>query len=92
MGKELLQSVLDNMFITDSNIYNDIAVNERQKQCLDNAGRAVEEGLAAVSQGMTLDAVNIILDDAMNSLLELTGERASEAVINQVFSQFCVGK
>jgi len=92
IGKELLQSVLDKLFITDSNIYNDIAVNERQKQCLDNAGRAVEEGLAAVSQGMTLDAVNIILDDAMNSLLELTGERASEAVINQVFSQFCVGK
>ena len=48
--------------------------------------------MAAVSQGMTLDAVNIILDDAMNSLLELTGERAYEAVINQVFSQFCVGK
>ena len=41
---------------------------------------------------MTLDAVNIILDEARNSLLELTGERASEAVINQVFSQFCVGK
>lgn len=91
-GKEKLQTVLYNLFITDSNIYNDISVNERQKQCLDNAGKCIEEAMNAISTGTTLDAVNIILDEAQNHLLELTGERASEAVINEVFSHFCVGK
>ena len=80
------------MHITNSNIYNDISVNERQKQCLDNAGKCIEEAMAAISSGMTLDAVNIILDEAQNHLLELTGERATEAVVNEVFSHFCVGK
>ena len=38
------------------------------------------------------EAVNILIDEAENYLLELTGERASEAVVNEVFSHFCVGK
>ncbi|MCI7767075.1 MAG: tRNA uridine-5-carboxymethylaminomethyl(34) synthesis GTPase MnmE [Oscillospiraceae bacterium] len=91
-GKDLLQDVLYKLFVTDSNIYNDISVNERQKQCLDNAGKCIEEAMTAISSGTTLDAINIILDEAQNYLLELTGERASEAVINEVFSHFCVGK
>ena len=30
--------------------------------------------------------------DALDALCELTGENASEAVINEVFERFCVGK
>lgn len=91
-GKDKLQNVLNNIFLTNSNIYNDLSVNERQKQCLDRAGKCIEEAMTALTSGTTLDAVNIILDDAQNYLLELTGERASEAVVNEVFSHFCVGK
>lgn len=87
-----LQDVLYNMFITNSNEYDDISVNDRQKICLDRAIGCIDEAITAVKSGITLDAVNIILDDALNSLLELTGERASEAVVNEVFSHFCVGK
>ena len=87
MGKDKLRDVLYNMFITNSNIYNDISVNERQKQCLDNAGKCIEEAMNAISSGMTLDAVNIILDEAQNHLLELTGERATEAVVNDYEKQ-----
>lgn len=91
-GKDKLQNVLNDIYLTNSNIYNDLSVNERQKQCLDRAGKCIEEAMAALTSGTTLDAVNIILDDAQNYLLELTGERASEAVVNEVFSHFCVGK
>ena len=41
---------------------------------------------------MTLDAVTVSLEEAIQSLLELTGERASEVVVHSVFSKFCVGK
>ena len=41
---------------------------------------------------MTLDAVGICIEAALDALYELTGEKASEAVIEQVFSRFCVGK
>ncbi len=93
VGIDKLQDVLYKMFITDSNNnYSDISVNERQKICLDKAIGCIDEAISAVNGGITLDAVNIVLDDALNSIYELTGERASETVVNEVFSHFCVGK
>ena len=41
---------------------------------------------------MTLDAIGVSLDDAIAALLELTGERVTESVVNEVFARFCVGK
>ena len=69
-----------------------ILVNERQRACAENARNSFSEAVSALENGATLDAVNILIDDGENFLLELTGERASEAVVNEVFSQFCVGK
>ena len=42
--------------------------------------------------GETLDAVTVMIEEALSYLLELTGEKASEAVVDEVFSRFCVGK
>ena len=39
-----------------------------------------------------LDAVTVLLEEAADALLTLTGERVSDAVVNDVFSRFCVGK
>ena len=39
-----------------------------------------------------LDAVTVLLEEAADALLTLTGERVSEAVVNDVFARFCVGK
>ena len=42
--------------------------------------------------GENLDAVTILLDEAAEELMNLTGERVSEKVVEDVFSRFCVGK
>ena len=52
----------------------------------------IEAALDALSFGMTLDAVNLSIEDAIDSLLQLTGESVSEVVVDEVFSRFCVGK
>ena len=39
-----------------------------------------------------LDAVTVLLDEALSALLELTGEKVTDTVVNDVFSRFCVGK
>ena len=91
-GTDKLQEVLYNLLITDSNVCEELSVNERQKQCLDKAISCISEALDAVKGGITLDAVNIVLDEAENALTELTGERTTESVVNEVFSHFCVGK
>ena len=72
---------------------NDIVLgSERQRNCCVSACRYIEEALDLLSRGYTLDTVGVCIDDAMNELLSLTGERATNAIIDEVFRKFCVGK
>lgn len=66
--------------------------NERQKDCVNRSLRSLQDGLDAIRMGITFDAVSVCLEDAISPLMELTGERVSDVVINQVFERFCVGK
>lgn len=66
--------------------------SERQRECCVKACEYASEALCAMQSGVTLDAVGVCIDDAVNELLSLTGEKATDAVINEVFSKFCVGK
>lgn len=66
--------------------------NERQRLCCKRAVKWLEESLRTVELGHTLDATGVCIDAAIEALLELTGEKAGEAVVNEIFSQFCVGK
>ena len=65
---------------------------ERQRSCCVKAIGHLEQALAALNEGVTADAVNVCADCAVDSLLELTGEKASNAVVDEIFSRFCVGK
>jgi len=65
---------------------------ERQRACCERALTLIDEALTAAEGGQTMDAINVCTDAAIEALLELTGEKASEAVVNEVFSRFCVGK
>lgn len=69
-----------------------IVANARQKQCLERAREQVKLALDALDAGELLDAVTVLLEEAADALLTLTGERVSDAVVNDVFSRFCVGK
>ena len=69
-----------------------LLTTERQRQDAEAALAAVREALGALQSGMTLDAVNVSMDDAVGHLLSLTGERVTDAVVDEVFSRFCVGK
>jgi len=69
-----------------------LLVSERQRACCRRALENINEALEALSNGVTLDAVGVCVDCAVNHLFELTGEKAGDAVVNEVFSSFCVGK
>lgn len=65
---------------------------ERQRNCCVRAKSCVDEAIEALKFGMTLDAVNVGVDSAIDALNELTGKKATEIVVDEVFSKFCVGK
>lgn len=69
-----------------------VLANERQRSCILRAANAVDEALNAVTLGLTPDAVGVMLEQALDAVYELSGKKASEEVIAEVFKRFCVGK
>ena len=67
-------------------------VNERQCECCKKALEALCDAENALNLGLTMDAVTVCLDSAIENLMVLTGEKATELVVNEIFAQFCVGK
>lgn len=66
--------------------------NERQRSLAKASFDALNDAIFALDLGMTYDAVTVSLEDAIAYLCELTGERVTETVVDNVFHQFCVGK
>lgn len=66
--------------------------NERQRLCAMRAAGLLEQAQTAVKAGVTFDAVTVLIEEAIDALLELIGERTTDAVVDAVFANFCVGK
>ena len=67
-------------------------LNERQYSAILRSEKEISEVITDLEMGVPLDLVSISLEEGIDVLLELTGERASEEIIDQIFSKFCVGK
>lgn len=92
-GIEKLEKEIISIMGTDNiNSSEGMIANERQRFSAQEALNYLKESLESLEYGMTLDAVTVSLEYAIQSLLELTGERVTEAVVSSVFSHFCVGK
>lgn len=89
---ELCDRVAELMGTKNFDTTSAMLVNERQRLCCEKANEALKDALEASEAGLTPDAIGVCIDDAIAALLELTGQKASEAVVDEVFKQFCVGK
>ena len=69
-----------------------VLATERQRQCAMRCLQAITEALETLRGGITPDAVSVLIDEALEAVLALTGKRVSEAVLEEIFSRFCVGK
>lgn len=90
---EELNSAIQNLFKINSDIFSSVpAANERQKRCIEKALECTDNAVNMLRNGEFLDAVTVVIDEAEQYLLELTGEKVTDAVVDEVFSRFCVGK
>ncbi len=69
-----------------------LITTERQRSCVVKAFDSVNEALDGIAFGITPDAINVCLDCAVENLSVLTGEKATETIVQEVFKNFCVGK
>jgi tRNA modification GTPase len=65
-----------------------IALVQRAHDCLLSARRAASAGGEASSEEFVLAD----LSDARSALEEITGARATDALLEHIFSRFCIGK
>ena len=68
-----------------------IAPNMRQKLALEEACRCLSRAAQNARDGMPLEIVAVDLNEGL-SLGEITGETATEEILDRIFSQFCLGK
>lgn len=66
--------------------------NLRHRRSLDRAIEAMSSGVEALEMGLTLDLIEVDLNDALTALGEITGETIEEEILDRIFSQFCIGK
>ncbi|MBR2734599.1 MAG: tRNA uridine-5-carboxymethylaminomethyl(34) synthesis GTPase MnmE, partial [Clostridia bacterium] len=92
-GIDRLKEIIENIVGLSTFDPSDAVIsNERQLMALKKAAEILEEIINQLSSGITLDAVTVLMQDALSVFMEFTGENVSEAVVNKVFSKFCVGK
>lgn len=66
--------------------------NSRHRQALVGAREALDHGQAALDQGLPPECVAADVRAAADHLQALLGEVDSEAVLDRIFSEFCLGK
>ncbi len=90
--EELTRAIEQTLGTADFDTSATAIVNDRQCECCKKALDALLDAENALEFGMTMDAVTVCLDSAIENLMILTGEKATELVVNEIFAQFCVGK
>lgn len=92
-GSDELEKALSKVLLSED-FSTDFAclTGERQRLCCTRAIDHLKEAIDGLNTAVTLDAINVCADCAVQSLLELTGETAQSAVVDEIFSRFCVGK
>ncbi|MBP1949460.1 tRNA uridine-5-carboxymethylaminomethyl(34) synthesis GTPase MnmE [Virgibacillus litoralis] len=66
--------------------------NIRHIQLLKQAKQALEDAMGSLDMNMPLDIVQIDVTRTWEFLGEIIGDTASDSLIDQLFSQFCLGK
>ena len=94
IGLETLFTKITDMFnLNEIVLDNDIVItNERHKSLISKAIENLDKSENTLNNGMPVDIVEISLKDVLSNLGAITGEEASEEIINEIFSRFCLGK
>lgn len=87
----LVQALLERCGATDSQGLQ-VALNDRQRDLAAAAAASLARVREAADQQLPWDFWTIDLRAAVRSLGEITGAEVSEAVLDRVFSRFCIGK
>jgi tRNA modification GTPase len=70
----------------------DMVTSERHALCLGEALEAVQRAGKTALEGAPIELIASDLRTALLSLGKITGSNASENLLDEIFSRFCIGK
>ncbi|MCA1054886.1 tRNA uridine-5-carboxymethylaminomethyl(34) synthesis GTPase MnmE [Rossellomorea aquimaris] len=93
-GIDELEEAISSLFFAGSIEAGDITYvsNSRHIALLNQASDAINEAINSVEMGTPIDIAQIDLTRTWELLGEIIGESVHESLIDQLFSQFCLGK
>lgn len=92
-GLDELELAIHRLFPEDTGLRpGSLLTNARQAESATRARQSVERAAAALSAGLSPDAVLSDVEEALESLGELTGRLVRDDVTARIFERFCVGK
>lgn len=71
---------------------NVIITNVRHRKLLEDARKAISDGILMTENGEALEIIEIDVHTAYDKLGEIVGESVTDDIIDEVFSRFCLGK
>jgi tRNA modification GTPase len=93
-GLSALEATLADLVLGGKTIQGESALvtSARHQEALRRAAEHLRASLVPLQQALPLDFVSIDLRAAYDALGEITGETASEDLLERIFSEFCIGK
>lgn len=91
-GLEQLAQAVDGLFENQLPCDGSILTNARQFDACRRAYEAMLQALQSLGLGLTPDAVLTDVEQAMESMGEVTGATVREDITARIFERFCVGK
>ncbi len=90
---DLEQAVLDLVLQGGVQTGGDMITQARHAELLARAGAALDRGITLLEQAEPpWELVALEVKESLLALGEITGEEVGDAVLDQIFSQFCIGK
>ncbi|MGG0625983.1 tRNA uridine-5-carboxymethylaminomethyl(34) synthesis GTPase MnmE [Bacillus sp. FSL M7-0307] len=93
-GIDELELAIQSLFFTGSIESGDLTYvsNTRHIALLQEAKQSIEDALEGIEMDVPIDIVQIDLTRCWEQLGEIIGDAVHESLIDQLFSQFCLGK
>lgn len=89
LEKKIKEKILKDVDTTSNSVY---LGNGRQISKLKLAIESMSDAQETIKRGDYIDFSDIYLREAYNYLGEITGDTATDSLLNELFSKFCLGK
>lgn len=93
-GLPELEEAIAELVLAGKTLYSEsvLITSARHQEALRRASEHLRASLLPLEQELPLDFVSIDLRAAYDALGEVTGETASDDLLDRIFSEFCIGK